>query len=240
MMAVSNAIGVWLHEYPVTPARVLAALLRPRRLPAPRGPTAVAGEPTTPVPIPRGRPGVKTFAHHQPASVAEAVALLGQYGGRARLNAGGTDLLGVLKDDIHADYPAAVIDLKRIPGLAGISVARRRRPGRRGTHHAGRRGGVVRRRRGVAGACRRGPFRRHAAAPRHGDRRRQPLPGGALLVLPVSAVRRRAHRLPAQGSQGVPGAAGRQPVPRSGAGGDLRRRVSVGPGGGADARWGRR
>ena len=26
MMAVSNALGVWLHEYPVTPARVLAAL----------------------------------------------------------------------------------------------------------------------------------------------------------------------------------------------------------------------
>jgi CO/xanthine dehydrogenase Mo-binding subunit len=25
-MAVSNAIGVWLHEYPVTPERVLKAL----------------------------------------------------------------------------------------------------------------------------------------------------------------------------------------------------------------------
>ena len=66
---------------------------------------------------------MRTFAHHQPESVAAAVALLEQYGGRARANAGGTDLLGVLKDDIHADYPAAVIDLKRIPGLAGISVA---------------------------------------------------------------------------------------------------------------------
>jgi CO/xanthine dehydrogenase Mo-binding subunit len=27
-MAVSNAIGVWLHEYPVTPERVLKALGR--------------------------------------------------------------------------------------------------------------------------------------------------------------------------------------------------------------------
>jgi len=26
LMAVSNAIGVWLHEYPVTPERVLKAL----------------------------------------------------------------------------------------------------------------------------------------------------------------------------------------------------------------------
>lgn len=65
---------------------------------------------------------MKAFAHHQPTTVAEAVALLEEYGGRARLNAGGTDLLGVLKDDIHADYPAALIDLKRIPGLSGIAV----------------------------------------------------------------------------------------------------------------------
>jgi len=26
LMAVSNAIGVWLHEYPVTPEKVLQAL----------------------------------------------------------------------------------------------------------------------------------------------------------------------------------------------------------------------
>jgi CO/xanthine dehydrogenase Mo-binding subunit len=26
LMAVSNAIGLWLHEYPVTPERVLKAL----------------------------------------------------------------------------------------------------------------------------------------------------------------------------------------------------------------------
>jgi xanthine dehydrogenase YagS FAD-binding subunit len=65
---------------------------------------------------------MKSFAHHQPQSLTQVVALLAEYGGRARLNAGGTDLLGVLKDDIHADYPAALVDLKRIPGLTGISV----------------------------------------------------------------------------------------------------------------------
>ena len=65
---------------------------------------------------------MRTFVHHQPASVAEAVVLLARHGDRARPNAGGTDLLGVLKDGIHPDYPEAVIDLKRLPGLAKIET----------------------------------------------------------------------------------------------------------------------
>ena len=40
--------------------------------------------------------------------------------GNANLIAGGTDLLGVLKDEILPDYPGAVINIKTISGLADI------------------------------------------------------------------------------------------------------------------------
>jgi xanthine dehydrogenase YagS FAD-binding subunit len=40
--------------------------------------------------------------------------------GTANLIAGGTDLLGVLKDEILPDYPEAVINIKTIPGLDGV------------------------------------------------------------------------------------------------------------------------
>lgn len=63
---------------------------------------------------------MKTFAHHAPDTVEEACRLLAEYRGTARINAGGTDLLGVLKDDIHPDYPKALVSLKSIPGLDGI------------------------------------------------------------------------------------------------------------------------
>jgi hypothetical protein len=38
-MAVSNAVGEWLHEYPVTPARVLKALEKARAAQAVEGTT---------------------------------------------------------------------------------------------------------------------------------------------------------------------------------------------------------
>ncbi|MCZ7664593.1 MAG: FAD binding domain-containing protein [Thermoleophilia bacterium] len=63
---------------------------------------------------------MKPFAHHRASSVAGAVSLLAAYEGRARVNGGGTDLLGVLKDEIHDAYPEALIDLKTIPGLDRI------------------------------------------------------------------------------------------------------------------------
>ncbi|HUW64076.1 MAG TPA: xanthine dehydrogenase family protein subunit M [Spirochaetia bacterium] len=60
---------------------------------------------------------MKPFTHINARSVEEAVQLLARYEGKAKLNAGGTDLLGVLKDRILPDYPEAVINLKTIPGL---------------------------------------------------------------------------------------------------------------------------
>jgi len=63
---------------------------------------------------------MKSFVHVNAQSVEEAVGLLAQYRGGAKLNAGGTDLLGVLKDRILPDYPEAVINIKTIPGLDTI------------------------------------------------------------------------------------------------------------------------
>jgi len=63
---------------------------------------------------------VKAFKHFNATSVDEAIALMRSYNGKANLNAGGTDLLGILKDEILPDYPEAVINIKTIPGLDGV------------------------------------------------------------------------------------------------------------------------
>ena len=63
---------------------------------------------------------MKTFRHFQADSVAEALSLVSQFGGKANLIAGGTDLLGVLKGDILSEYPEALINIKTIPGLNRI------------------------------------------------------------------------------------------------------------------------
>ncbi|WP_176630560.1 FAD binding domain-containing protein [Desulfolutivibrio sulfoxidireducens] len=63
---------------------------------------------------------MKRFTHIDPATVDEAVFLLGEYQGAARVIAGGSDLVGGLKDNLWMRYPQAVINLKRIPGLRDI------------------------------------------------------------------------------------------------------------------------
>jgi len=60
---------------------------------------------------------MRNFAHYDANSIDEACAVLGEYEGQARLNAGGSDLLAVLKGDILPDYPEAIINIKTIPGL---------------------------------------------------------------------------------------------------------------------------
>jgi carbon-monoxide dehydrogenase medium subunit len=55
------------------------------------------------------------FAYHAPATLAEATALLAQHNGRARILAGGTDILVQLREGLRqADV---VVDVKRIPEL---------------------------------------------------------------------------------------------------------------------------
>ena len=58
---------------------------------------------------------MKSFSHINAKTLAEASAALA--GGNAEIIAGGTDLLGRLKDNILPDYPIALINIKTIPGL---------------------------------------------------------------------------------------------------------------------------
>jgi xanthine dehydrogenase YagS FAD-binding subunit len=60
---------------------------------------------------------MKQFTHINATSIEEAVSLLQRYNGRANLIAGGTDLLGKLKDEVMPAYPEAIINLKSIPGM---------------------------------------------------------------------------------------------------------------------------
>ena len=60
---------------------------------------------------------MKKFAHFNASTVEEAVTLLKRYQGRANLIAGGTDILGKMKDRILPVYPEALINLKTVPGL---------------------------------------------------------------------------------------------------------------------------
>ncbi|MGD9225615.1 MAG: xanthine dehydrogenase family protein subunit M [Desulfobacterales bacterium] len=63
---------------------------------------------------------MKAFKHFNATSVDEAIALMRSFKGNANLIAGGTDLLGVLKDEILPDYPEAIINIKTIPGLDDV------------------------------------------------------------------------------------------------------------------------
>jgi carbon-monoxide dehydrogenase medium subunit len=62
---------------------------------------------------------LRPFAYHRPASLAEAIGILGEAGSRPL--AGGTDLVVDMKTGRMR--PPVVVDLKRIPGLAGIEAA---------------------------------------------------------------------------------------------------------------------
>jgi hypothetical protein len=63
---------------------------------------------------------MENFEHVRAASLSDAAALADAQGSGAVLVAGGTDILGLLKDRVHARYPKLFIDLKGIPDLAYI------------------------------------------------------------------------------------------------------------------------
>lgn len=60
---------------------------------------------------------MRKFTHLQASTVNEAFQ---NAAGKGMVIAGGTDLLGTLKDEILPVYPAVVVDLKTIPGLDKI------------------------------------------------------------------------------------------------------------------------
>jgi NADPH-dependent glutamate synthase beta subunit-like oxidoreductase len=60
---------------------------------------------------------MRSFKHINASTVEEASALLRKYKGKGVLNAGGTDLLSILKGEYLTDYPEAVINLKTVSDL---------------------------------------------------------------------------------------------------------------------------
>ncbi len=60
---------------------------------------------------------MKPFEHYNAQSIKEATELLKEYNGKAKANAGGTDLLGAMRDKCLAEYPEAVINIKTVEGL---------------------------------------------------------------------------------------------------------------------------
>jgi xanthine dehydrogenase YagS FAD-binding subunit len=59
------------------------------------------------------------FEHIDATDVEEAVSCLRRHGEKARVIAGATDLLGLMKDRI--DVPEVLVNIKTIPGMAGIT-----------------------------------------------------------------------------------------------------------------------
>jgi xanthine dehydrogenase YagS FAD-binding subunit len=55
---------------------------------------------------------MRSLKHFSARTVEEACSLHKKYKGKARLNAGGTDLLSTLKGEIQFDYPEALINIK--------------------------------------------------------------------------------------------------------------------------------
>lgn len=58
------------------------------------------------------------FEYHTPASVQEAISLLGRFKDDAKLLAGGHSLVPMMK--LRLAQPKHVVDLKKVPGLSGI------------------------------------------------------------------------------------------------------------------------
>jgi aerobic carbon-monoxide dehydrogenase medium subunit len=58
------------------------------------------------------------FEYHAPSTLQEAIALLTQYNGEAKILAGGHSLLPIM--NLRLAQPKALIDISKIPGLSGI------------------------------------------------------------------------------------------------------------------------
>jgi xanthine dehydrogenase YagS FAD-binding subunit len=66
---------------------------------------------------------MKRFEHVNASTVEDAVSILKKYQGKARVIAGGTDLLGGLKDEIWPQRPQLIVNLKTISGLKYLKAA---------------------------------------------------------------------------------------------------------------------
>jgi carbon-monoxide dehydrogenase medium subunit len=64
---------------------------------------------------------IRPFDLRRPSSLGEVGALLGEYGDAAALYAGGTELLLLMKEGFVR--PRVLVDIKRVPGLDGVTAA---------------------------------------------------------------------------------------------------------------------
>ena len=62
---------------------------------------------------------MQAFEYANPATLKEALGLLGSHWGEADVLAGGTDLISLMKDYVHT--PKRVVSIKGIKELGGIS-----------------------------------------------------------------------------------------------------------------------
>ena len=60
---------------------------------------------------------MKRFKYVNARSLEEAASVLRQYKGKAKVLSGGTDLIGVLKDNVLPGYPEVIVNIKSTPGL---------------------------------------------------------------------------------------------------------------------------
>jgi len=60
---------------------------------------------------------MRPFKYFNAETIDEAVSILREYKGKARIIAGGTDLLGILKAQIYPEYPEVLVNIKTIKGL---------------------------------------------------------------------------------------------------------------------------
>ncbi len=67
-----------------------------------------------------------SFRYVSPTTVEETIALLRKYGRHARITAGGSDLLYLMKRDAAANCPEILIDTKGISGLRSIEFDARK------------------------------------------------------------------------------------------------------------------
>ena len=69
---------------------------------------------------------MKSFELYEPTSIQEAVSVLSQHGKKAKVLAGGSDLIaGVMKDWVEGEgmpLPDALVDISLVPQLRGIKV----------------------------------------------------------------------------------------------------------------------
>ena len=136
--AISDATGLFLTSLPMTPAKVLAGLVKQSGATLARKPwkrpfnvevaTVRAMYPSTVFPllkklgatISRGRPSVEQTEFCQAQSVDNALELLATADGQAMIVAGGTDVYVGTRQGIYA--PARVVDINAIATLRDIHI----------------------------------------------------------------------------------------------------------------------